>query len=136
LIQRCISNCSAFASHNQALTAGKLADALKLRSTETRAMASKEMPNAPALPGYAKTMVPDAVEPVYASINVAGDRATIITVATKAIPKNAKLPPGGHAPSSMVHGEMTLTHIKQSDGWKLEDQLFGPDPAAVTPCKE
>jgi len=89
LIQRCISNCSAFASHNQALTAGKLADALKLRSTETRAMASKEMPNAPALPGYAKTMVPDA-----------------------------------------------LTHIKQSDGWKLEDQLFGPDPAAVTPCKE
>ena len=30
----------------------------------------------------------------------------------------------------------TLTYVRQSDGWKLEDQLFGPDPAAITPCKD
>ena len=128
-----------YTSYNQALTAGKLADALKLRSAETRATANKQMPNEAARRRFlamAKTMVPDTVEPVHAAINAAGDKASIITVASRTIPKTAKGPPGGPAPGSTLHGEVTLTYVKQSDGWKLEDQMFGPDPAAITPCKD
>jgi hypothetical protein len=128
-----------YASYNQALTAGKLTDALKLRSAETRATARKQMPNDAARQRFlamAKSMVPDAVEPVHASINAAGNKASIITVATRTIPKNAKVPPGGPAPGSTMHGEVTLTYVKENDGWKLDDQMFGPDPASIAACKD
>ena len=113
--------------YNKALLAGKLPDALKLRSAQTRAEARKEM---------AKTMVPDTLEVAHASINAAGDKANIITVAAKTIPKRAKIPRGGPAPGSTLHSELTLSFVKESDGWKLDDQIFSRDPASITACKD
>jgi hypothetical protein len=62
-------------SYNKDLMAGKVADAMKLRSAETRASAAKVMPTAAQqrFLAMAKTMVPDAVQPLHASINSAGD---------------------------------------------------------------
>ncbi len=124
--------------YNKALLAGKVQDALKLRSTETRRSAQKEMPTEAARQRFlamAKTMVPDTLEVVHSTINAAGDKASIITVAAKTIPKNAKIPPGGPRPGSTMHSEVTLSYVKETDGWKLDDQIFGPDPAAITACK-
>jgi hypothetical protein len=124
--------------YNKALLAGKLADAIKLRSAQTRASAQKEMPTAAARQRFlemARTMVPDTLQVAHASINAAGDKASIITVAAKTIPKNVKIPPGGPAPGSTLRSELSLSFVKESDGWKLDDQTFGPDPASITACK-
>ncbi len=124
--------------YNNALLAGKLPDAIKLRSAHTRAEAQKEMPNAAARQRFlamAKTMVPDTLQVAHASINAAGDKASIITVAAKTTSRTAKIPPGGPAPGSTLHSELTLSFVKESDGWKLDDQMFGPDPASITACK-
>ena len=125
--------------YNKALLAGKLPDALKLRSAQTRAEAQKEMATAAARQRFlemAKTMVPDTVQVAHASINAAGDKANIITVAAKTIPKSAKIPRGGPAPGSTLHSELTLSFVKESDGWKLDDQIFSRDPASITACKD
>jgi hypothetical protein len=125
-------------SYNKDLMAGKVADAMKLRSAETRASAAKVMPTAAQqrFLAMAKTMVPDAVQPLHASINSAGDKASIITVGSKTVPKIVKLPPGAPPPGSVMHSEITLTYVKESDGWKLDDQMFGPDPADIKRCKD
>ena len=127
------------AGYNKALLAGKLPDALKLRSAHTRAEAQKEMRTAAARQRFlemARTMVPDTLQVAHASINAAGNKASIITVAAKTIPKSAKIPPGGPAPGSTLHSELTLSFVKESDGWKLDGQIFGPDPASITACKD
>jgi hypothetical protein len=124
--------------YNKALLAGKLADAIKLRSAQTRAAAQKELATAAARQRFletARTMVPDTLQVAHAGINAVSDRASIITVATKTIPKTAKIPPGGPAPGSTLRSELTLSFVKESDGWKLDDQMFGPDPASITACK-
>ena len=124
--------------YNKDLLAGKVADAMKLRSAETRASAAKEMPTPAAQQRFiamAKTMVPDAVQPLHASINATGDKASIITVGSKTMPKNVKLPPGAPPPGTVMHSEITLTYVKENDGWKLDDQMFGPDPADIKKCK-
>ena len=124
--------------YNKALLAGKLPDAIKLRSAQTRASAQKEMPTAAARQRFlemARTMVPDTLQVAHASINTAGDKASIITVAAKTIPTHAKIPPGGPAPGSTLHSELTLSFVKESDGWKLDDQMFGPDPARSPPAR-
>lgn len=124
--------------YNKALLAGKVGDAIKLRSAQTRASAKKEMPTAAAQQRFlamAKTMVPDTVKPVHATINASADKASIITVASKTFPKNVKIP-GAPPPGSLMHSELTLTFVKESDGWKLDDQIFGPDPTSITKCKD
>ena len=125
-------------AYNKDLLAGKVADAMKLRSAETRASAAKEMPTAAARQRFlamAKTMVPDTVQALHASINAAGDKASIITLGSKTIPKGVKMPPGAPPPGTVMHSELTLSYVKEGDGWKLDDQLFGPDPADIKQCK-
>jgi hypothetical protein len=125
-------------SYNKDLLAGKVQDAMNLRSAETRASAAKEMPTAAARQRFlamAKTMVPDTVQAAHATINAAGDKASILTIASKTIPKDAKLPPGAPPPGTVMHSEVTLTYVKESGGWKLDDQMFGPDPADIKKCK-
>lgn len=126
-------------SYNKDLLGGKVADAMKLRSAEARASVAKEMPTAAARQQFlamAKTMVPDTVHAEHATINAAGDKASIITIASKTISKNVKLPRGAPPPGSVMHCEVTLTYVKESDGWKLDDQMFGPDPAQIKQCKD
>lgn len=125
-------------AYNKDLLAGKVADAVNLRSAEERASAAKEMPTEAARQRFlsmAKTMVPDTLQPLHASINAAGDKAIIVTLGSKTIPKGAKLPPGAPPPGTVMHSELTLTYVKESDGWKLDDQMFGPDPADIRKCR-
>ncbi len=126
-------------AYNKALLAGKVADAMKLRSAAIRAEAQKEMPNEAARQRFlamARTMVPDTLQVLHATTNAAGSKASIITVATKTLPKTMKQSPGGPAPGSTQRGEVTLSFVKEGAAWKLDDTMFGPDPSTIKPCKD
>jgi hypothetical protein len=125
--------------YNKALLAGKVADAMKLRSATVRAEAQKEMPTEAARQRFlamAKTMVPDSLQVVHGTTNAAGSKANIITVATKTMPKNMKQSPGGPAPGSTQRAEVTLSFVKEGTAWKLDDQIFGMDPGTIKACKD
>jgi hypothetical protein len=124
--------------YNQALIGGDVPTALKLRSAETRASAQKELTTQAARQRFlamARMMVPDAVQVVHATINAADDKAIIIAIAAKTVPKNVSVPASPPLGSAM-HSEVTLTFVKESDGWKLDDQMFGPDPTTIVSCKD
>ena len=125
-------------SYNKAMTAGKLPEAMAFRSAEVRKKVQQETKTASGkseLLAMGKMMVPDALEVVHATINAAGDKASIITVAAKTMPKNVKNP-GGAAPGSTVHSGLTLTFVKEGGGWKLDDQIFDADPSKIVACKD
>ena len=124
-------------SYNKAIAAGKLPEATALRSAEVRVQMQKEMKSAKdkrEMMATAKMMVPDSVEVLHAAVNAAGDKAHIITVAAKTIPKDQKIP-GGAAPGSTVRSGMTLDFLKEGGTWKFDNQTFGADPATFTACR-
>lgn len=126
-------------AYNKALLAGKVADAMKLRSAAIRAEAQKEMPTEAARQRFlamARTMVPDSLQVVHATTSAAESKASIITIATKTMPKNMKPSPGGPAPGSTLHAEVILSFVKEGAAWKLDDQTFGMDPSTIKACRD
>lgn len=114
-------------SYNMEVPAGKLLDALKLRPAVMQAEAKKEMGTAAQRRDFlamAQQMVPDTVKAEHASINAAGDKASIITVAAKTMQ------------GSTMHAEVMLAFVKESGGWKPDDETFGPDPTTIKACKD
>jgi hypothetical protein len=126
-----------FDSYNKAIAAGKLPDAVALRSAEVRKQMETEMKTAKGKSEFlamAKMMTPDSLEVQHATINGAGDKAHIITVASKTIPKGQKIA-GAPPPGSVVHSGLTLDFVKQGGAWKFDNQIFGHDPSKTVACK-
>ena len=124
--------------HNQAIAAGKLQDALAIRTAQTRASAKKEMSTAKGRQEFlamAKLMIPDKLEVLHTSINAAGDKARLVTVASKTFPPGRQIP-GGPPPGTTIRNELTLNFARQGNVWKLDDLLYGMDPAQVVACKD
>src|ERR1700692_3259140 len=72
--------------YNKAIAAGKLPDALALGRAGTRAKAQKELKTAKDRQEFltmAKMMIPDTVEARHGTVSDDGDKARIITVASK-----------------------------------------------------
>jgi hypothetical protein len=125
-------------SYNKALAAGKMADALALRSAETQVRAKKEMKTAKDRAEFlamAKMTIPDTVEVRHASIDAAGDKAELLTVVSKTFPPGKQIP-HGPPPGSTAHSELTLSFAREGGAWKLDDLLYGPDPASIRACKD
>jgi len=125
-------------SYNRAITAGKLSDALALRSDSTRAEMQKELKTAKDRQSFiamSRAMVPDTVEVRHASINAAGDHAHLLLLIAKTFPPGKAIP-GAPPPGSTQHGEVTLNFVKQGTGWAFDDQVFGGDPTAIVRCKD
>jgi hypothetical protein len=126
-----------FDSYNKAIAAGKLPDALALRSAEVRNEAEKELKTAKGkseMLAMAKMMAPDSLEVLHATINAAGDKAHIMTLASKTIPKDQKMA-GAPPPGSVVHSGLTLDFVKEGGAWKFDNQIFGHDPSKTVACK-
>jgi hypothetical protein len=126
-----------FDSYNKAIAAGKLPDAVALRSAETRKQLEAELRTAKGkseLLAMGKMMIPDTVEVLHATINAAGDKAHIITLATKTVPKDLKMA-GAPPPGSVVHSGLTLDFVKEGGAWKFDNQTFGHDPSKTVACK-
>lgn len=122
-----------------ALGQGKLADAATLSVPElskqiTDTMKSKE--EAEGLTEMAKAMAPDKVEPQHGSLSKDGKHVTIIALATKKIPDDAKMPADGPKPGSVLHFELTLKFERDGAGWKFAEQVFGGDPADIKACHD
>ena len=124
-------------SYNKAIAAGKLPDALALRTAETRTRAQQDMKTAKdrqAFLAMAKMSIPDRLDVRHASISAAGDKARIITVASKTFPAGRQIP-GGPPPGTTAQSEVTLSFAREGDAWKLDDLMFGMDPAKIVACK-
>lgn len=128
-----------FASYNQAVLAGNIPAALATRSPETRTEMQKELATPKQKQDFlqfSKLMVPDKVDVRHATLNAAGDQATILTVVSKTFAKDAKLPPNGPKPGSTVNSELMLHFVKSGAAWTFDDQMWGPDPAKIVVCKD
>ena len=124
--------------YNKAIAAGKLSEALAFRTAETRARAQKEMKTAKDRQEFlamAKATIPDAMEVRHATINAAGDKAELLTVVSKTFPPGRQVP-NGPPPGTTAHSELTLGFARQGNAWKLDDLLYGPDPAQIVACKD
>jgi hypothetical protein len=126
-----------FDRYNAAIRAGKLDDALALRSTETR----KEVQDYLGSDDKRKELLefigdsaPDTIDVQHAQLSRDGTEATILTIAHKKIPADAATQ-GGPPPGSVVTVELTLNFVKEDGRWTFGDQVFGMDPAQVVACK-
>lgn len=122
--------------HNQAIAAGKVDEAVAMRSSEPRKAIK------PYLASKAKRRqlveiltqgIPDTIEVKHGSLAKDGKSASILIVATNRAP--AKMPKGGPPPGSIMTTEMTLNFVMESGQWKLGDTIFGLDPTKTVPCK-
>ncbi len=126
-----------YAGYNKALAAGNLPEALALRSAEARAKAQKELKTAKNRQEFlamAGMMTPDKLEVMHASLDAAGDKAQLITVASKTFPTGKRVP-GGPPPGTAAQSELTLSFVREGDAWKLDDLMYGMDPTKITRCK-
>ena len=128
-----------YAQYNKALAAGSLKDAVALRTAEKQAefraetkRSAKAQANLLAMAG---DLAPESVEPQHATLSADGLAATIITIGSKTIPANMKIP-GGPKPGSVVRSEITLDFRKEGGTWKFDNQTFGMDPGQIKPCHD
>lgn len=123
-------------AYNAALAAGKLPDALTQRSAAQRKALQKETRTAKARQEFlamAKAMTPDRLQIVHSFQATGGDRARLVVLASKTFPPGKPVP-GGPPPGSTATSELTLGFVREAGTWKLDDMLWGIDPAKVVAC--
>lgn len=116
-----------FHRYNAEITAGRLDQALALRSAPVRAALERQLTTPKARQDYlagAAQMVPDRVELRHASINDAGDNALLITLADKTVSGSA------------VQSELDMGFVKEGGVWKLGELVQGPGPADIKRCQD
>jgi hypothetical protein len=125
--------------YSKLVAAGKLADAAQLRTAKSRAeilaLGKKSRREQAEMTEMAKLMTPDDVTPVHANVAAGGKTATIEVIASKTWPAGLKFP-DAPKPGTVTHGEVTLQFAREGQTWKLLDQSFGPDPAAISVCHD
>jgi hypothetical protein len=118
---------------------GKLAEAAAISAPDLRKQIADTMKNkdeTAQLAAMAKAMTPDTIEPKHAAMSKDGKQAFIIALSTSRVPLDAKVPPDGPKPGSIVQGELTLKFERQGTEWKFVEQDFGPGPADIKACHD
>lgn len=113
--------------YNAAIQAGKLEDALALRSAESVKELRSEMKTPSDGQGFlefSKQAIPDKVEVQHATVSKDGNKATIHTLASKKTPDGAT-----------IRAELRLDFAKEGGAWKFVQPTFGPDPDKVMSCQ-
>lgn len=125
-----------FERYNKAVLAGKLGDAMALRSAQVLSLFRAESKKDQAgLLNSAQMMAPDKVEPQRGTLSDDGKSASIVTLASKTATA-AIARAGGPKAGTVKHIELTLTFRREGQAWKLDDLLFGMDPADIKACKD
>jgi hypothetical protein len=122
--------------HNQAIAAGKIDDAVALRSSEAKKAMRPYLGSAAKRRELAAILaqgIPDTIEVKHGSVSADGKTAAILILATKKAP--AKVPKGSPPPGSLMTTEMTLDFVSEGGQWKFGETVFGMDPAKIVPCK-
>lgn len=125
-----------FNAWNKAVAAGKLNDALALRSADRRARISKDMKTAAQrrqVGEMLKAMLPDTVEVLHAAQNKDGSKMTLYTVVGRTVPPGQRregMPP----PGTRLQAEVALDFLREGGTWKFDNQTWGMDPSKLKPC--
>lgn len=126
-----------FDRFNATAGAGKLDEALKTRSAKARKMLQREIGKGKEREenlALLRQMTPDGFEVRHTHLAKTGKRASILGVASKQIPLDAKVPADGPKPGSTVRSELTLVFVKEGGAWKYDTEIFGMDPDEITAC--
>ena len=126
-----------YAAWNKAIAAGKLNDALALRTADRRARFAPDIKTAAQrkqVTDLLKSMLPDSVEVLRASQSKDGTKITLNTVITMVVPANAPRRQGAPAPGTKLQAEMALDFLREGGTWKFDNQTWGMDPSKVKPC--
>ena len=113
--------------YNAAIQAGKLDDALALRSAEAAKELRAGIKTASDRQGFldfSRQTIPDAIEVKHATVSKGGSKAVIHALVSK------KLPDG-----TIVRAELRLDYTQENGAWKLIQPTFGPDPDKVPSCQ-
>ena len=105
---------------NQAIAAGKVDDAVALRSSEAKKAMRPYLATAAKRRELAAILtegIPDTIDVKHGSFAKDGKSASILLLATKKAP--AKMPKGGPPPGSVMTMEMTLNFVMEGGQWKL-----------------
>jgi hypothetical protein len=128
-----------YARYNRAVAMGNLTDAAAMRVGESQAQLNQVLgqgkkAQAEALKSM-RMMTPDAVQPQQGTLSSDGSEATLLVIASKIVTAQmSKL--GAGKPGDVLHGELTLTFARAGGDWKLQDEVFGMDPAKIKPCHD
>ncbi len=121
---------------NKAIAAGKLNDAMALRSADRRARMAPDIKTAAQqrqVLELLKSMLPNTVEVLHATQSKDGSKITLITVIGATVPPGPKRA-GMPAPGTKLQAELTLDFLRERGVWKFDNQTWGMDPSKVKPC--
>lgn len=122
--------------YNKAILAGKLAEAMALRPARVQSEFQARSKQARAgLLAMAQAMTPDKVVPQRGTLSDDGKTATVVTLATRTATA-AVARAGGPKAGTVKTIELTLTFLREGQAWKLDDLMFGMDPADIRLCKD
>ncbi len=127
-----------FDRYNQAIAAGKVDDALKLRSADSAALMRKDLAGEKQRKeflAFAKETIPDKLDVLRARLLADGTKASILTIASKTFKAGSKMP-GATPPGTVMRSELTLDFVKEAKGWTYDNQTFGVDPDKIKPCAD
>jgi len=122
--------------YNRALAAGKLDEAMQLRTAAVRQEMQKDLKDKKqreAFLAFAKDVIPDSLEVRKGTLATDGNRASIATIASKTVPAGAKTA-GGPPPGTTFRNQIQLDFVKEGGNWKFATQTFGMDPDKIKPC--
>jgi hypothetical protein len=123
--------------YNQTIKAGKLEDALALRSADVLKDLRAELKtpaNSKDFLEFSQATTPDSLEVRHGTLSKDGTKATLYTIASKKIPPEG-VGPGGPPPGTVMRGELKIEFAQENGGWKLAVPSFGADPDQVPSCK-
>jgi len=125
-----------YQAFNKAVAAGKLNDALALRTTAMRArMATdaKTQAQQKQLLSLLRSMIPETLEVVHAAQSRDGSRMTLHTVFGATVPPGPQRQ-GMPKPGTKQQAELSLEFLREGGTWKFDNQRWGMDPDKVKPC--
>lgn len=125
-----------YQAFNKAVLAGKLNDALALRTTAMRARIAadaKTRAQQRQVLEMLRSVIPETLEVVHAAQSRDGSRMTLHTVFGTTVPPGPQRQ-GMPKPGTKLQAELTLEFLREGGAWKYDNQTFGMDPAQVKPC--
>ena len=126
-----------YTAFNKAVAAGKLDDALALRSADRRARIQADAKTAAQRKNVLellKSMIPNEIEVQRAVQSKDGAKITLNTLITMIVPANAPRRPGVPASGTKLQAELALDFLREKGVWKFDNQTWGMDPSKVKPC--
>lgn len=121
---------------NKAVVAGKLDEAVALRTVAMRKRIAEDIKTAAQrkqVIAMLKSMVPQTVEVVHAKQNKDGSKLTLDTVISVVVPPGPArqgMPP----PGTKLQAELALDFLREGGTWKFDNQTYGMDPTKIKPC--